>query len=36
MANEIYSSTWWGSPTATGWGNIYYDFAFPNVLIDSD
>ena len=31
MANEIYSSTWWGSPTATGWGNIYYQYAFPNV-----
>tara|TARA_R110002153_G_scaffold249183_1_gene405468 strand:- start:734 stop:1708 length:975 start_codon:yes stop_codon:yes gene_type:complete len=31
MANEIYSSTWWGSPTENGWGNIYYDFAFPNV-----
>ena len=31
MANEIYNSSWWGNPTATGWGNIYYDFAFPNV-----
>lgn len=21
----IYSTTWWGSPTETGWGSIYYD-----------
>ena len=26
MANEIYSSSWWGSPTATGWGNMYYNY----------
>ena len=25
MANEIYENSWWGSPTSTGWGNIYYD-----------
>ena len=31
MANEIYNSSWWGNPTIAGWGNIYYDFAFPNV-----
>ena len=31
MANEIYNISWWGSPTENGWGNIYYDFAFPNV-----
>ena len=30
MANEIYNSSWWGSPTATGWGNIYYEYAFPS------
>ena len=30
MANQIYNSTWWGSPTATGWGNIYYQYAFPS------
>jgi hypothetical protein len=27
MANEIYNSSWWGFPSATGWGNIYYRFA---------
>ncbi len=27
MANEIYENSWWGSPTATGWGNIYYEYA---------
>tara|TARA_B110001469_G_scaffold34966_1_gene35172 strand:+ start:154 stop:735 length:582 start_codon:yes stop_codon:yes gene_type:complete len=26
MANEIYSSSWWGNPTATGWGNMYYNY----------
>ena len=26
MANEIYNSSWWGSPTATGWGNMYYNY----------
>ena len=26
MANNIYSSSWWGSPTANGWGNIYYKY----------
>ena len=26
MANEIYSSSWWGSPTANGWGSIYYEY----------
>jgi len=30
MANEIYNSTWWGNPTETGWGNIYYEYAFPS------
>ena len=26
MANEIYNSSWWGNPTATGWGNMYYNY----------
>tara|TARA_B100000809_G_scaffold78932_1_gene76879 strand:+ start:698 stop:1285 length:588 start_codon:yes stop_codon:yes gene_type:complete len=26
MANEIYRDSWWGSPTATGWGNMYYNY----------
>ena len=26
MANNIYSSSWWGNPTATGWGNMYYNY----------
>ena len=26
MANEIYKSSWWGNPTASGWGNIYYNY----------
>lgn len=29
MANEIYNSTWWGSPQKNGWGGSYYDLAFP-------
>ena len=32
MANEIYNSSWWGNPTIAGWGNIYYQFAFPSPL----
>ena len=27
MANEIYKSSWWGSPVNNGWGGIYYDLA---------
>jgi len=27
MANEIYKSSWWGSPVDGGWGGIYYDLA---------
>ena len=23
MANEIYSSSWWGDVTTEGWGDIY-------------
>ena len=34
MANEIYNVSWWGSPTRNGWGNIYYQFAFPSPLGD--
>jgi len=32
MANEIYENSWWGSPTSTGWGSIYYEYAviFPS------
>ena len=26
MANEIYRDSWWGNPTSTGWGNMYYDY----------
>ena len=26
MANEIYRDSWWGNPTASGWGNIYYSY----------
>ena len=26
MANEIYRDSWWGNPTSTGWGNIYYNY----------
>ncbi len=26
MANEIYDTSWWGSPEKVGWGSIYYDF----------
>jgi len=36
MANEIYKSSWWGSPIQNGWGNIYYDLsvtsAVPNLI----
>ena len=32
MANEIYNSTWWGSPVEDGWGGIYYDYANPSVV----
>ena len=32
MANEIYENSWWGSPTSTGWGNIYYEYAYPSVI----
>ena len=30
MANEIYNSSWWGSPIENGWGGIYYRLAFPS------
>jgi hypothetical protein len=33
MANEIYSSSWWGNFSATGFGNIYYDIALGSELI---
>ena len=29
MANEIYNTSWWGSPERVGWGSIYYDFNNP-------
>lgn len=32
MANEIYNSSWWGSPIENGWGGIYYRLAFPSVI----
>ena len=32
MANEIYDSTWWGSPVEDGWGGIYYNYANPSVV----
>ena len=32
MANEIYSTSWWGSPMEIGWGSIYYRFAFPSAI----
>ena len=32
MANEIYNSSWWGSPIENGWGGIYYRLAFPSVV----
>jgi len=36
MANEIYKSSWWGSPIQNGWGGIYYDLsvtsAVPNLI----
>ena len=32
MANEIYNSTWWGSPVEDGWGGIYYDYANLSVV----
>jgi len=32
MANEIYENSWWGSPTSTGWGSIYYKYAYPSVI----
>ena len=34
MANEIYNSSWWGSPIENGWGGIYYRLAFPSVVPD--
>lgn len=27
---KIYETTWWGLPTETGWGSIYYDEANPS------
>ena len=32
MANNIYESSWWGSPIENGWGGIYYRLAFPSVI----
>ena len=32
MANNIYESSWWGSPVENGWGGIYYNFAYPSVV----
>jgi hypothetical protein len=23
---DIYLHTWWGEPTQTGWGSIYFDY----------
>jgi len=23
---SIYSESWWGNPTETGWGNSYYEY----------
>lgn len=33
MANEIYSSSYWGNPVKDGWGGIYYDLANPVVSV---
>jgi len=32
MANNIYESSWWGSPIENDWGGIYYNFAYPSVI----
>ena len=32
MANEVYSTSWWGSPMEIGWGSIYYRLAFPSAI----
>ena len=30
MANEIYAVSLWGNPVEDGWGDIYYNLAFPS------
>jgi len=32
MANEIYKSSWWGSPVEGGWGGIYYDLSVTSAI----
>jgi len=32
MANEIYKSSWWGSPVDGGWGGIYYDLSVTSAI----
>jgi hypothetical protein len=32
MANNIYESSWWGTPIENGWGGIYYRLAFPSAV----
>ena len=26
---KIYETTWWGNPTVSGWGSIYYPYTDP-------
>jgi len=33
MANEVYSASWWGNFSSTGFGNIYYDIALGSELV---
>lgn len=33
MANEIYKSSWWGSPVDGGWGGIYYDYGYNAITV---
>ena len=35
MANEIYSSTWWGFSSSTGFGNMYDKYNNPDNLANS-
>ena len=34
MANEVYNVSWWGNPEKDGWGSIYYDLSYSELVQD--